>query len=170
MKRSIVAYSCGLLVVGSSFATACGPSCGPSYPAGTRFRVTVREAFAGCHVTFDKGQTYDLVAEPPHAVEVGDGAACEMNFPVGLPAFKSTEYESRGCGSGTSSMGIDCDVVLPSCADVSGRSSGGLRVQYGALPDDPGDRVSTELSMTFAGGQHCPGQSCSARIPVAIAW
>jgi hypothetical protein len=168
--RPLHACSCVLIVLAPVALVACGPSCGTSYPAGTRFKVVVREALDDCHVTLDEGQAYDLVAGPPLEVEVGDGAACDMNFPSSAPPFASTEFDIRSCAGGPARMGVDCRVTLASCTVPSGGSSGGLRAWYLALPDEPGDVVATELRLTFAAGNQCPEQSCSARVPVTIAW
>lgn len=150
--------------------TACGRDCPDSYPAGTRLTVTVQNAFDACHVTFDEGQMYDLVAGPPHEVEVGDGDACEMNFPTDFPAFKTSEFEWRACGSGKSAMDLECPVVLSTCVDPSGAPSGNLEAQYGALPTKKGEAVATELRTSFIAHQSCVAHGCSARIPVVVRW
>jgi hypothetical protein len=168
--RPVHACSCFLIAIALPTVAGCGPSCGTSYPTGTRFRVVVREALDDCHVTLDAGQSYDLVAGPPHEVEAGDGAACEMNFPSAAPPFASSEFEIRSCTGGPARMSVDCRVTLATCLDPSGGASGGLRAWYLALPDEPGDAVRTELRLTFAGGNQCSAESCSARVPVTIAW
>jgi hypothetical protein len=154
----LFAVPCGIV--------ACGPSCGPSYPAGTRLRVTVLRAFDGCNVTLDAGQVYDLVAGPPREMDEGDGASCEANSTDSLPDFTTSAYSVGHCRPGGSAMTIQCEAGLPSCPRVA---SSTLSVHYVALPEDPGDAVQTELRISYASEPGCM-QSCSARIPVSIAW
>jgi len=146
----------------------CGTECGPSYPAGTRLRVTVQEAFDDCQVTFDKGQTYDLVALPPSQIGRGDGASCEGNFAEGLPGFTTSEYDVERCASGQGPMSVECSVTLPTCAHLSPTARSLIRAGYSARPEEPGETVSSTLSLTFAMREGC--ESCSARIPVTIRW
>lgn len=167
MKGSIVARWFGALVGASGTVVACGPSCGPSYPAGTRFTVTVDAEFAGCHGTFDKGHTYHLVASAPSDVERGDGASCESNYAMGAPVFSASEYSVGPCYADPSLMGTVCEVMLPGCEDPSNT----LRATYSRTPEEPGDAVAAELRLSFAAGSSCERDlSCSARIPVTIRW
>jgi hypothetical protein len=164
--RSVRVCSSVLIAVAQMVLVGCGPSCGPSYPSGTRLKVTVLGAFEGCNITFEGGQVYDLVAGPPRATDAGDGASCEANFPQSLPVFKTSDYSVGHCRPGPGSMTIDCEVGLPTCPRVAASR---LTAHYGALPEDRGDSVTTELRLSYTSEETCI-QSCSARIPVTIRW
>jgi hypothetical protein len=137
--------------------------CEDPYPVGTRLRVTVPEAFAGCHVTFDAGATYDLVAGGKFEDEEG----CEYNVGKAPPVFTSTDFSLSDC-RGAKNMGASCRAPLPGCADTELNYSH-ASIFYGPLPKEPGDIVSSLLKLQFKSASECR-QSCNADIPVTIRW
>lgn len=154
----------GAIIAVTPVAVACGTPCGDTYAAGTRLTVTVTDAFDDCHVTFTKGQVYELVAK--RASERGDG--CEMNRAEGLPVFASSEIEPRHCQPDQSPMGIQCVATIPSCPDMS-TTRISLRATYSNLPDEPGEAVATTLRLAFSSVE-CSDLSCTAAVPVVVRW
>jgi hypothetical protein len=150
-----------VVAVSGVLPTGCGSGCRDAYPEGTRLRVTVPEAFAGCHVTFDAGATYDLVAGSTTL----DHRDCEYNNAVAPPVFTSAEFTISECRGDVNHMGIDCATELPSCADDYASH---VRFFYLRLPEKPGQAVSTHMRMSFVAGVGCG--SCDVDIPVVIRW
>lgn len=156
--RAVLSSGMALLSVG------CWSDCDEPYPVGTKLRVTVPAAFSGCHVTFDAGATYDLVAG--HITE--DNRDCEYNVARDPPTFTSTELVFGECRGDVARLGIGCRAQLPGCTDAELDYSH-ARLFYRALPKEPGDIVSTRLVLQFISASECR-QSCNAEIPVTIRW
>jgi hypothetical protein len=153
-----------LAVLGLSTLSLGCSECEDPYPVGTRLRVTVPEAFAGCHVTFDAGATYDLVAGPT----TEDYRGCEYNVAKGPPVFTSTELVFGTCGGDVNSLGIACRAELPGCVE-SELDYSDMRIFYHGLPKEPGETVRSLLKLQFTSASECR-QSCDVDIPVTIRW
>ena len=154
-------------------AGGCSP-CGDvqKYDPGTTLRVTVPEAFAGCHVTFDAGSTYSLVAGPVTPMGVGENARCDANPAKSPPSFTTSEYVLGRFGrceadSQDGSMGLLCVMELSSCP---GAGTTQVDFSYSKLPESPGERVDSVLYVRNSPVPDCPAAICAVNIPVTIAW
>lgn len=156
LSRAALASGMALLSLG------CWSDCDEPYPVGTRLRVTVPEAFSGCHVTFEAGATYDLVA----GQTTEDRHGCEYNVAKAPPVFTDTELVFGRCGGDVNDMGLDCGAQLPGCPEVTYSH---IRILYDRLPKERGDIVSSRLILQFNSAAECR-QSCEVEIPVTIRW
>jgi hypothetical protein len=150
-----------VLAVGGAATGGCGRDCNDPLPPGTRFHVTVPEAYSLCHVTFEAGAMYDLVAGPIWE----DNYGCEQNRAEGPPVFTTMDFTIEECRVDASNLGIDCITSIPGCPD--GNPSN-VRWFYMGLPKEPGETVSTSLRMIFSAGACTGVGGCMDDIPVTV--
>lgn len=145
---------------------SCGPACDDPYPVGTTFTVKVPHAYSGCHVSFDAGTSYALVAGPLTGVAGGDGAACDANSVSAPPSFTTTDYTISHCSTSESDLVIRCQLKLPDCSATSDS-----RIYYSTLPKSRGETVSSRLQFGYSpSSPECLMTICTADIPVTITW
>jgi hypothetical protein len=160
----------GRLALLSITPVACSPcSDVQQYAPGTTFEVTVPQAYSGCHVTFDAGATYPLVAGALDADVSQDGAeaaACKANRVDAPPGFTTSEYAFTECGVEGSPLGMECEATVPACT-----SPFDIRLEYKRLPRSRGEQVDSILWISYgAVDTVCPTAGCLAQIPVSISW